>query len=687
MKDNKIQRYYTELPEELLSDCPEFSGESAKSETNSGGASRGAKANGWGGWIALPLILIGAMTAILAVTVVSYLRKQHSGSEDVPFPAEVTQSTGPREEISLIDRVKTMSADDILADDEALLCFRVLSVEERHRLLGTGGTCNLSVISMPQMNRADKAVYSYDSVCPELVEAYLCDDGTMVVFGDGDGPGTYRYCMRYNVQWKRFHSYDPIDVPCGPYRGMTTIFAAVPYSSFREDAFGTAGIRLIYCTRYKDDAVPEGASMSESALERLNEELEALTVFFKTAPNTDAVRAMLGEPDAISGNVRILNNNPDFSMEMLALEEYSDPSQTLLQPYTWALTLVAIGGSLSNIESMEELIESELALSREYYYRQLLSDECEDPCGQTYYYFDGWMKVTFDRGGNYLYAVRIEPISGYTDEKMLEFLRGNWRKGGLAGAMCVSAPHTDQYIEALLPIEDEGSDKTSDTSDKTSSPSDDLDPFKLHEGEKLAITEPNEAQQQIIAVYKQLYPECESRQPLLLDTEPYEGEIIFVPEEWYQKDYPAILGRHIFEQIGDQWLCAYLQNEEFRFGIFDRNFILQSDVISWCHPTGMNCVWPCKIFEKDGNYFIAVEYYYGHQGIHSSSTAIYELPSLREVWNDSEVLSNDPQLEYDQYRFEINGDWFDIYEYEYHDGWMEAHYIDRVRIDSISLKT
>ena len=220
-----------------------------------------------------------------------------------------------------------------------------------------------------------------------------------------------------------------------------------------------------------------------------------------------------------------------------------------------------------------------------------------------------------------------------------------------------------------------------------SSLSGDLDSFKLHEGEKLAITEPNEFEQQIITVYKQLYPECESRQPLLLDTAPYEGEIIFVPEEWYQKGYPAILGRHIFEQIADKWLCAYLQNEEFRFGIFDQDFVLQSDVISWKHHYGMNCIWPCKVFEKDGEQYIAVEYYYGNQGIHSSSTVIYSLPSLREIWNDSEVLCNDPQLGYDQYRFEINGDWFDIYEYEYHNGYMEPHCIDHIRIDSISLKT
>ena len=210
--------------------------------------------------------------------------------------------------------------------------------------------------------------------------------------------------------------------------------------------------------------------------------------------------------------------------------------------------------------------------------------------------------------------------------------------------------------------------------------SDDLDPFKLHEGEKLSITVPTESQKQIITVYKQLYPEYKDRQPLLFDTAPYEGELIFVPEEWYQKGYPAILGRHIFEQIGDQWLCAYLQNEEFRFGVFDRNFVLHSEIISWSHSPGMNCIWPCKVFEKDGNYFIAVEFYYGHQSIYSSSTSIYALPSLSEVWNDSEVLCNDPQIGYDQYRFEINGDWFDIYEYEYRNGWMEAHYIDRIRI-------
>ncbi|MBO4327528.1 MAG: hypothetical protein J5950_09685 [Clostridia bacterium] len=688
MNDKKIRRYYTELPEELLGDLPEFSGESVNGTGGRGGEVEGAdgakgarsaaSANGLSSWIALPLVLIGVVAAVLAVTVIGYTRTRHSGTGDDTNPAGETQTSDPAGAVSLVERVKTMSADEILADDEALLCFRVLSVEERHELLGTGGTCNLTVISLPQMNRSDIAVYSYDSVCPELVEAYLCDDGTMVIFGDGDGPGTYRYCMRYNKQWDRFDVRDPV-VYIGPHRGRATTLAPVPYSSFIEDVFGAAGIRLIYCTRYKDDAIPEGASMSESARSRLNAKLGELTAFFETAPNADAVKAMLGEPDAVSGNVRILNNNPDFTLEMLAAEENTESPPTILKPYTWALTLAGIGGSLSNIENMDELIQSELALSRELYYRQLLSDECEDPCGQTYYYFDGWLKVTFDRGGNYLYAVRVEPVQGYTDEKILEFLRGNWRKGGLAGAMCVSVPHTDRYIEALLPACDE-------ESDNTNSSSDDLDPFKLHEGKKLAITEPDEAQQRIITVYKQLYPECADRQPLLLDTEPYEGEIIFVPEEWYKKGYPAILGRHVFEQIGDQWLCAYLQNEEFRFGVFDRDFVLRSDVISWSHPAGMDCIWPCKVFEKDGGNYIAVEFYYGHQGIHSSSTVIYALPSLREVWNDSKLLYSDPQLGYDQYRFEINGDWFDIYEYEYHNGWMEAHYKESIRIDSISLE-
>ncbi len=216
-----------------------------------------------------------------------------------------------------------------------------------------------------------------------------------------------------------------------------------------------------------------------------------------------------------------------------------------------------------------------------------------------------------------------------------------------------------------------------------SAPTSERDPFKEQEGAKLAITDPTEEQMQIISVYQQLYPEYKDRQPLLGDTDPIRGEVFFVPPEWYNKGYPAILGRHFFEQIGEYRLCAYLQNEEFRFGVFDNDFVLRSEVVSGNNIEGSIANWPCCVFEKGGNYYIAVEFYSARQGIYSSSTVIYALPSLTVVWRDSELFENDPGSEFDQYRFAVNGTDFDIYEYEYHNGWMEPRFKERIPIPSV----
>ena len=213
-----------------------------------------------------------------------------------------------------------------------------------------------------------------------------------------------------------------------------------------------------------------------------------------------------------------------------------------------------------------------------------------------------------------------------------------------------------------------------------------LSPFKVHEGKKLAVTDPTEEQRHIISVYKQLYPEYKDRQPLQVDGlgGPMDmGEIFFVPEEWYYEGYPAVIGHHIFEQIGDRWLCVYLQNGEFRFGVFDSDFVLQSDVISWDTENRSSTGWPACLFEKDGSYYLAVEFSYFHQGSGGTNTLIYSLPLLREVWRDSEFLKNDPEKGFDQYRFEIEGEWFNIYEYERISGHMYPHVIAKMQISSV----
>ena len=213
-----------------------------------------------------------------------------------------------------------------------------------------------------------------------------------------------------------------------------------------------------------------------------------------------------------------------------------------------------------------------------------------------------------------------------------------------------------------------------------------LDPFKVHEGKELAVTDPTEEQRHIISVYQQLYPENKDRQPLqYIDMSPsyYNGELFFVPEEWYYEGYPGIHGRHVFEQIGDRWLCVYLQNGEFRFGVFDSDFVLQSDVISWNTGNRSSTGWPACLFEKDGSYYLAVEFSYFHQGSGATNTLIYSLPLLREVWRDSEFLKNDPEKNLDQYRFEIEGEWFNIYEYERISGELRPHVIAKMQISSV----
>ncbi|MBO7397750.1 MAG: hypothetical protein J6V10_01510 [Clostridia bacterium] len=214
-----------------------------------------------------------------------------------------------------------------------------------------------------------------------------------------------------------------------------------------------------------------------------------------------------------------------------------------------------------------------------------------------------------------------------------------------------------------------------------------LSQVRIYEGKKQAVTDPTEEQLRIISVYRQLYPEYAERQPLQHIYNPeYEGEIFFVPDEWYYEGYPTISGKHVFEQIGDRWLCVYVQkyledHREFRFGVFDSDFVLQTDVISWPYSSAGD--WPACLFEKDGSYYLAVEFSYYHSGMGGTTTVIYALPSLQEVWRDSEFLVNDPDKNYDQYRFEIEGEWFNVYEIERVGGVLSPHVIAKMKISSV----
>lgn len=210
---------------------------------------------------------------------------------------------------------------------------------------------------------------------------------------------------------------------------------------------------------------------------------------------------------------------------------------------------------------------------------------------------------------------------------------------------------------------------------------------KVREAEEYAVTEPTEEQSRIISVYRQLYPEYKDSRPLCYPLY-NDGEIFFVPEEWFYAYYPAVTGKTIIYQIDDFNVCAFVQTTgekgEFRFGVFDENYALTSDVFSGT-PLFKGTAWPHKIIERDEKQYLAVEYYYGHQGIRSSETVIYALPSMEKVWHDSEIFPNDPDAETDMYRFAINGDSFDVYDFVYHDGWMEEVYKTRIEISEIEL--
>ncbi len=210
---------------------------------------------------------------------------------------------------------------------------------------------------------------------------------------------------------------------------------------------------------------------------------------------------------------------------------------------------------------------------------------------------------------------------------------------------------------------------------------------KVREAEESAVTEPTEEQSRVISVYRQLYPECKDSKPLC-DPLYNEGEIFFVPEEWVYAYYPAVTGKAVFYEVGDYNVCAFIQTTgekgEFRFGLFDGSFKLLSDVFSGT-PLFEGKVWPHKIIERGEKKYLAVEYYYGWHGIRSSETVIYALPSMERVWCDTELYPNDPDSEFDSFRFAINGDSFDVYDFVYHNGWMEETFKTSIEISEIDL--
>ena len=214
-----------------------------------------------------------------------------------------------------------------------------------------------------------------------------------------------------------------------------------------------------------------------------------------------------------------------------------------------------------------------------------------------------------------------------------------------------------------------------------------ISPNKVREVEEYSITEPTAEQSRVITVYKQLYPEYKDSTPLC-DPLYNDGGIFFVPEEWLYAYYPAVTGETVFYQIDNYNICAFIQTigekGTFRFGVFDENYTLMSEVLSGI-PLFEGKIWPHKIIERNEMRYLIVEYYYGWHGIRNSETVIYALPSLEKVWSDSEIFRNDPGSEFDQFRFAINGDYLDVYEFVYHNGWMEEVFKTKIEISEIDL--
>ena len=247
--------------------------------------------------------------------------------------------------------------------------------------------------------------------------------------------------------------------------------------------------------------------------------------------------------------------------------------------------------------------------------------------------------------------------------------------------------HNTQPTEAPTGSGDSGQSTPSPEPTEEPEATPKISPNKVREFEEYSITEPTAEQSRVITVYRQLYPEYKDSTPLCNPLY-NDGGIFFVPKEWLYAYYPAVTGKTVFYQIDNYNVCAFIQTigekGKFRFGVFDENYTLMSEVLSGI-PLFEGKIWPHKIIERNEMRYLIVEYYYGWHGIRNSETVIYALPSLEKVWSDSEIFRNDPGSEFDQFRFAINGDYLDVYEFVYHNGWMEETFKTRIKISEIDL--
>ena len=408
------------------------------------------------------IIMIAIVTLLAAVTVFSVVIISNYTKRKAKTATTEDMITIEKIGVSF-ENLTEMTKDEILESDEALLWFEVLPADERHDLIGYGEKCNSYDFSHEKMNRSLGVKYSYDSVVPENVEAFFCSDGTMVVFGDSDAPGKYKYCLRYNVQWQPNSVLNPNRGPVDPEYIYTRrnlfadgptmpdkirTFCPIPYSSFSEDYYGNAEVKFIYCTRYKSDVIPKGVSMSPEALEDLYADKDNLNnLFSQERPSVDEITQLLGSPDAVCDNVRQLNNNPEFHCKGY-LEDYYESFNDENGIEKWGGSFIVSRYYTSDIagEKLALLAKKELESCESVYYRQFLSEIPGIDCGKTYYYYDGWLKIVFDSCGNYMYSLAVEPIAEYTDEIMINIFEGKWPK--IWGLLAV--PHSDKYIEIPL---------------------------------------------------------------------------------------------------------------------------------------------------------------------------------------------------------------------------------------------
>jgi len=259
-------------------------------------------------------------------------------------------------------RLYEMPASEILRSDAALLLFKTLDRGERERLLGKGTPANINwekyFPEYVRINNDELYTGDYHSI-RRIYATYKCSNGTAVIFGESDKT---RFCVR---------------VP-----------SAAINPEQMSDQFSAGGYEkeLIYCTLISVGNIPAETSFSDAALSEYLKEKEAISAFLKEAPDRRKVAELLGTPATEYGNVRTLLRNPENTIEALdkVLHVRNPGSKVSAIRYMYPAGTRHIRAEVLDV--------------------QLFADNDPGRCGTTALFFDGWLSITFDAAGNFLYA-------------------------------------------------------------------------------------------------------------------------------------------------------------------------------------------------------------------------------------------------------------------------------------------